>query len=499
MILFKPKTVVGGIMLRAKHAIFSIFLLLLTASLSIAQYQDTLWTRAYSGGEGYIWGFSIQPTADEGWIIAGRNGAFYRDEGHDAHMTRIDAEGNHEWTIEYGGDENDEAYQAFQLSDGGYVMAGYTRSFGAQDYNAYIIRTDSQGDTIWARALTDTVRTHANSILQTDDGGFIITGWIKLDTYYVMTARLDAEGNHLWTKSYGDWWCMGESIKPTSDGGFIISGAISCNDNGRQIYLVKIDETGTLLWSTVIRGSGLDTYAYDVVEAPDGGFVAVGKSILNYMDTQVCLTKVDGQGDSLWLQEYGNPLEDEGHCIQNHPDGGFILAGFSYTGSSRAHDGYLVKTDEDGEMEWSGLYGGDGTDQFYGVCVDAEGYLTVVGNTYSFGNNHTNLYVLSLTPGMTGISPIEKDEIPGSFAIQSIYPNPFNPETNVTINVPETGKLNLQLFNLQGQELFTANKQVQSGSYSCTLNGAAWPSGTYFLRATLNGSRRTTRKVILMK
>jgi len=133
-----------------KKIFLAIACVLLLVSTTAADPGDTLWTRTYGGSSSDI-GWSVQQTSDGGYIIAGYTESFGAG-GYDVYLVKTNSSGNTLWTRTYGGTEGDYGYSVQQTSDGGYIIAGRTSSFGAGSYDVYLVRTDSYGDTLWTRS-----------------------------------------------------------------------------------------------------------------------------------------------------------------------------------------------------------------------------------------------------------------------------------------------------------------------------------------------------------
>jgi len=140
------------------------------------------------------------------------------------------------WTKTYGGGGGDEANSVQQTSDGGYIIVGNTYSYGEGLENIYLIKTNSLGDTVWTRTYGGTDYNYGNSVQQTSDGGYIVAG--NTDSYGaggfdVYLIKTDASGNTTWTKTYGgsstEW---GNSVQQTTDGGYIVTGKTNSYGEG---------------------------------------------------------------------------------------------------------------------------------------------------------------------------------------------------------------------------------------------------------------------------
>jgi hypothetical protein len=308
---------------------------------------DTLWTNAY-GDTLHDHGYSIQVTSDKGFIITGCTGCFPASP--DVYLVKTDSLGNEQWTKTYGDSLDDVGYHVQQTKDGGYIITGLTYSFGAGLQDVYLIKTDSLGDTLWTRTYGGIFREEGHSVQQTVDGGYIIAGWTSSfgagfgDVYLV---RTDFAGNIIWSNTFGGIdWEKGYSIQQTSDLGYILSGYTESFSVGMDdVYLVKTDTGGSETWAKSYGGTGTD-WGYSVQETSDGGYILTGftGSFGAGMD-DVWLVKTNSSGDSLWSRTFGGGNNDGGQFVRQTTDGGYIIVGSYGSGTG---DVYLIKTDGNG-------------------------------------------------------------------------------------------------------------------------------------------------------
>ena len=181
-----------------------------------------------------------------------------------------------------GGPESEEGHSLIQTSDGGYAIAGYTKSFGAGGYDVYVVKLDAKGNLQWTKTIGGPEIEAGKSLIQTSDGGYAIAGYTTSfgagyrDVYVV---KLDAKGNLQWTKTIGgpkkdDW---GESLIQTSDGGYAIAGKTSSSfgAGGYDVYVVKLDANGNLQWTKTIGGKDFED-GYSLIQTSDGGYAIAG-------------------------------------------------------------------------------------------------------------------------------------------------------------------------------------------------------------------------------
>jgi hypothetical protein len=227
-------------------ALLSVSLVALFTEYAHAQVR---FARTY-GGTGWDLAYSVQQTFDGGYIMAGYTDSFGAGNW-DIFLIKTDTNGNVQWAKTYGGTDLDMAYSVQQTSDGGYIVAGETWSFGAGWEDIFLIKTDADGNVEWAKTYGGTSYDYAHSVQQTSDGGYIVAGGTNtfgagyLDIFLIKT---DANGNISWAKTYGgasaDW---AYSVRQTSDGGYIVAGYTGSFGAGLwDIFLIKTDANGNI-------------------------------------------------------------------------------------------------------------------------------------------------------------------------------------------------------------------------------------------------------------
>ncbi|MAG15132.1 MAG: hypothetical protein CL874_04555 [Dehalococcoidales bacterium] len=199
------------------------------------------------GGEGDDVVYSVQQTADGGYVIAGYT-VSYDLPAKEAYLVKTDGKGNEEWQRTFGGEEYDVANSVQQTADGGYVIAGYTESLGEKG-DVYLIKTDGKGNEEWHRTFGGEEYDVAFSVRQTADGGYVIAGRTgsygagRSDAYVIKT---DGEGSKEWHRAFGGGDDdIAFSVRQTADGGYVLAGSIDPHaGHGYDVYLMKIDEEG---------------------------------------------------------------------------------------------------------------------------------------------------------------------------------------------------------------------------------------------------------------
>ncbi len=240
------------------------------------------------------------------------------------------------WTRTFGGTNIDIAHSVRELSDGSFILTGYTRSFGTQSgRRIWLIKTSSTGDTIWNNTFGGSNDDEGYDVMQTNDGGYVIAGYTKSfgnggkDVYLVKT---DSVGIMQWSRTYGGQQDdEGYSFVQTSDNGFLIVGATSSyGAGGRDAYLIKTDSMGLVIWTKTIGGLSSDG-AWSVENTTDGGFVFCGWTFSYGPGSlgNAWLVKIDSAGNLQWQNSFGGSEADRAQDLFQTSDGGYVLTGYT--------------------------------------------------------------------------------------------------------------------------------------------------------------------------
>ncbi|MDE2180364.1 MAG: hypothetical protein KGJ40_05895, partial [candidate division NC10 bacterium] len=231
------------------------------------------------GGANDDWIGSIRQTTDGGYIVAGYTTSFGAGNA-DAWVLKLDATGAVQWQKTYGGVGYDEATSIQQTTDGGYIVAGYTNSFGAGYQDAWVLKLDSTGTVVWQQTYGGTDYDYATSIQQTTDGGYIVAGRTRsfggagFDDAWIL--KLNSTGTVEWQKTYGGTGGdEATSIQQTTDGGYIVAGSTSFGAGNADAWVLKLDAVGAVQWQRTYGGAAND-YATSIHQTADGGYIVSG-------------------------------------------------------------------------------------------------------------------------------------------------------------------------------------------------------------------------------
>jgi hypothetical protein len=342
------------------------------------------------GGSGNDWSHSVQQTSDGGYIIAGGTDSFGTDGG-DIYLIKTEPNGKMEWQKHFGGSDRDDGYSVQQTADGGYIITGFISG------DICLIKTDPNGDLQWGGPKTFGGSDYWDcgwSVQQTSDKGYIIVGttfnWIKEENQAICLIKTDPngeiDGGKGWQKTFGGNgydWDWGYSVKQTIDGGYIITGEIS-----GDVCLIKTEPNGTMEWQKAF-GDGV---GLSVQQNTDGGYVIVGNTPDN-----ICLIKTDSNGNNPWQQTIWLMGNGFGSGRQT-ADGGYIFVGFTDDcGGWCDSNVWLMRVDPDGDLLWSEAFGGSDSDGGRSVQQTADGGYIVAGSTRSFGAVWFDVYLIKLS------------------------------------------------------------------------------------------------------
>ncbi len=462
---------------------------------------DTLWTRTY-GGSYSEEARCVQQTEDGGYIVAGYTDSFGAGNS-DFYLVKTNSEGDTLWTRTYGRSYyKDRAYSVQQTTDGGYIVAGYTESFVADSGDFYLVKTNSEGDTLWTRTYGGSSDEWIECVQQTTDGGYIMAGTSSsfgsgfYDFYVIKT---DSQGNSLWASAYGGSSYDGAySIQQTIDGSYIVAGLTWSFGGGRDdLYLVKMNSQGDTLWTRTYGGSNFDE-AESVQQTTDGGYIVAGcTQSFGMGSVDFYLVKTDSQGDTLWTRTYGGSDWEMACSIQQTTDGGYIAAGITKSFGAGIYDFYLVKTDAQGDTLWTRTFGGISYDEAYSVQQTTDGGYIVAGRTNSFGAGFYDFYLVKTGPDISPAKYLEHPS-PTDYTLYPNFPNPFNPYTQITYSLPKSCKVSLRIFNLLGQEIaLLVNESQSAGTHTIVFNSAGLSSGIYLYRLNAENFSQTKKMVLL--
>ena len=379
----------------------TILIMLALPVLTFAQAPDTLWTRTF-GGSLPDKCYSVLQTPDGGYILGGYTRSYGAGLS-DSWLIQTNANGDYLWSNTFGGSNTDICRSVQQTLDGGYILGGYTNSFGTGFSGFRMMKTDNLGDSLWSRTFGGADYEKCHSIQQSTDSGYILGGTTEsfgaggVDFWLVKT---NASGDTLWTRTFGgssDDHCY--SIQQTTDGGYILGGYTESYGAGSaDFWLVKTDAGGTEEWSYTYGGSGGEE-CNSVQQTEDGGYV-LGGMTESYGEGgyDFWLVKTDANGDTLWTRTFGGSEGEGCYSVRQTADGGYILGGYTESFGAGSSDLWVVKTEANGDSLWNRTFGGSEWDACYSVQQTLDGGYILGGYTQSYGAGIGDFWLVKMGP-----------------------------------------------------------------------------------------------------
>jgi hypothetical protein len=497
------------------------------------------WQRSL-GGSNLDAASSIQRTSDGGYILAGvtqsNNGDVSGNHGeNDFWVVKLDADGVIQWQKALGGSDFDLARSVQQTTDGGYVVTGSSPSSdgdvtgGHGGTDVWVVKLDPDGMVDWQETYGGTDDDGGSAIQQTSDGGYIIAGNSRSNDGDVTgnhggpdawVLKLDVGGTLQWQKCLGGTgYDATYSVQQTSDGGYILAGETGSNDgdvsgnhggDGIDCWIVKLDGSGNLQWQKTLGGSGNDVAA-SIRQTDDGGYIMAASSPStdgdvsgNHGATDFWTVKLDTVGNVQWQQSLGGSLSDFASDIHQLADGGYIVAGITQsqdgdvTANNGSRDVWVVRLNAQGTLLWQKTMGGSSNDSGSAIALTDQGGYVVGGYTDSNDGDVTgnhggrDCWVVKLGPDPLGIPELENT---ASF---SLFPNPSSDAVNIQLDLATSATVRLQLYDATGQLVgIPVDTKIPAGGRTFRYSTEGLSTGTYEMRLNAGGGGKTfTRKLI---
>lgn len=454
------------------------------------------------GGSGDDMAFSIIQTLDGGYAIAGETNSFGAGS-YDFYIVKLSNIGNLQWSRTIGGTNYDYAWSIVQTPDRGFAIAGSTNSFGAGSDDIYLVKLDSNGNLLWSRTVGGMNQDNAfYSIIYTADGGYIISGRSNsfgAGSYDMFIVKLDGAGMLQWSKTLGGVNDDHVSkIIQTKDGGYAVAGGTTSFGAGNyDFYVAKLDSIGTLRWVRTIGGT-LSERAYSIIQTADSNYAVAGwTNSFGNGGYDIFIVKLDGGGNLIWSRTVGAVNDDYARSITQTADGGLAVAGITSSFGAGNYDFFVVKLDQNANTcQNTNLVSSiSGTGSIFGNTVPSVTFPPSVvhspGSITGLGGTLTNICFIGIK--------IISTKTPESYELYNNYPNPFNPNTLIRFDIAKTTFTNLTIYDILGREVLKpVNEKLNPGKYEINFDGTNYPSGVYFYRLVTE-YYTDTKKMVLMK
>jgi hypothetical protein len=511
---------------------------------------NELWSRTYNLGLN-DWGRSLRQTQDGGFIIAGFTEVV--PQIHDPFLIKTDSEGNIQWQhqYDYGFGDDDRGHAVWQTSDGGYIIAGQTwlgsPTFGT--YDMYVVKTDMAGNVQWRQtyAYNNAASPGADvalAVQQLSDGGYIIGGFTQSSSWASYIIRTDSLGNAIWSNIYeGAWQSECYDIQATPDGGFILTGTETSFTTDGDLLIIKLNPNGDIIWKKIY--GTVDAEQGEFIQQLQDGYVIAGMSTHGAGGYDMYVVRTNSTGDSLWSRTIGGFGDDRAFSVATTQDGSHLVTGWTWSYGQGLGDVYLVKLQDSVVpvelTNFSANVNGDDVILNWSTATEINnqgfeihrkisdkgnqqsewnmvGFVNGSGTTSETRNyNFTDYNLISGsysyrlkqidfdgTYKYSDIVEVEVNNIPTQFSLDQNYPNPFNPATKIKYTIPDVGTslmkfVQLKVYDVLGNEVATLlSEEKPAGSYEVSFNASGLTSGMYIYKLQA-GNYNKVRKMILLK
>ncbi|MCS7202045.1 MAG: hypothetical protein NZ841_04650 [Dictyoglomus sp.] len=340
-------------------------------------------------------------TRDGSYLFAGMSNSKNPNGEDDFYLLKIDKWGNvlGEW-FHYG-ERDDNAQCVIETSDGGILVLGESYSYATGiSKDLYVVKLDKKGNIVWAKNFGGVDMDGGRSAIEDSDGNYILVGWTRSfgagnSDFYMI--KLSPNGEQLWSKTWGGRnFDEANCILESEDGNYLIAGyTLSFGGGGKDIALIKIDKNGNLVWYRTYGGARDDS-ASAIIKTIDGNYLLVGSTFSYGSKGDIYVLKVNSAGNIIWERNFGGEESEEGVCVVNTKDGGFVIVGSTRSYGVMGLGVYILKISSSGEPLWYKVYDGEGDDEGRTVLELEDGSLLVGGLTRSWGAQASDVLILKL-------------------------------------------------------------------------------------------------------
>jgi hypothetical protein len=401
-----------------------VFVAVMAGTVTGASAPPVEWQKVL-GGSGYETGESIRQTSDGGYILTGATSSNNNGDvgpnngGYDAWVVKLDSAGSIQWQKALGSTGYETGLSIQQTSDRGYILAGET-GLGHGNGDLWVVKLNSTGGIRWQKVLGGSGMEFDPTINQTSDGGYILAGRTTSSNsgdvgpnhgaWDFWVVKLNSTGAIQWQKVLGgsNNEYIGRTIQQTSDGGYILTGFTTSGSNGdvgpnhgsADAWVVKLNSAGSIQWQKVLGGSDVDA-GESIRQTSDGGYILAGYTKSgssgdvgpNHGDYDVWVAKLNSAGTIQWQKVLGGSDKDQGFSIRQTDDSGYILTGFTNSSSSGNvgpnhgwNDVWVLKLNSTGTLQWQKVLGGTDYEQGFSIWQTADGGYILSGYTTSGSN-----------------------------------------------------------------------------------------------------------------
>lgn len=315
--------------------------------VELDEYGTVVWEKTFGVADTFETAYHMLKTDDSGYLMAGYKCGQWGFGDGDAILFKVDSLGNEEWFRQFGGSD-DEGFKFIVPSPaGGYIACGWTRSYGAGFVDAWVMKLDSLGNTEWSSPYGGTEYDVAKNVYPLSDGGYLVVGYTNSQGAGDRDAwvfKIDADGTMLWEKTFGgEGYDVVYYSTPTSDDNFVITGMVEDN-SAMALWVFKIDPSGNLIWEKAYDKEAGDDEGHYIEETSDNGLViAAWAGHEGSPWNQMWIVRLDDMGEMLWDSAYGGAASDCANVVRQLNATDYILGGTTLSYGAGRVDMWLMK------------------------------------------------------------------------------------------------------------------------------------------------------------
>lgn len=379
---------------------FFVFTIFILPGICSDSNISLVWDSVF-GGKNNDYATSLIQTTDGGYMVAGTTYS-YGAGGRNFWVIKLDNKGNVVWDKTFGGNSCDCAYSLIQTADGGYAVAGKTYSYGAGGWDFWIIKLDSVGNKEWDKTYGGSDDDYLKSLIQTADGGYAVAGETLSfgaggkDVWFI---KLDSDGNKIWDKTFGgSKYDYAESLIQTMDGGYVVAGGTESYSVGKSdFWVIKLDNQGNREWDKTFGGSDWDM-AYSLIQTADGGYaVAGGTFSYGEGEEDFWIVKLDNGGKKVWDKTFGGNDWDMATALIKTDDGGYAVTGITKSYGAGGKDFWVIKLDNEGNKLWDKTFGESDDDSAWSLIQTDDGCYVVAGGASFNGTVRGDFWIIKFS------------------------------------------------------------------------------------------------------
>jgi hypothetical protein len=446
---------------------------------------------------------AVFPSPEGGYLVFGNTGAGFYSDTSKVFVLKTDENGIVEWINVIGQDTKLNYFNHVAKTPSNRFMAvGHHKEIiqFSEPVHQLIAQFGETGTANWLMYHDWEWDDELQGIVQGNNGnGYVVIGSTQSygagspNQYNIFMMKTDENGNEInKTVLDGGYDDFGYAVANGLDDGYIFAGVFESGKSLRDIYIIRTDENLDTIWTNRIDAIGSD-YPFSIERTSDNKYIVAGQTNSYGSGRDAFLLKIDDEGNVEWLQTYGGEQDDFAFDVIETMDNNYLLCGKSksWTDDSQV---YIVKTDTDGNEIWSEIIPYENGSNVYSVYETSMNHYVLAGYFKGISGDYKAM-IVDVIDQSASLEDIQADN---DFYLSPCYPNPFKDETTIEYRLDKKTDIQLTVFNVMGIEVKTLVKEKQvQGEYHVKIGKRDFPPGIYFYRLS-NGRFSQVRKMTMI-